>query len=703
MWMGVKRFFEKLQENEILLSIRKGMILAIPAVMAGSISLLLLGLPLPFFQTALRTFLNGTIAHGLLLIHHATLDMISLILLFTISFSYGREKNHKFRFLFPIVTLCSYLISVTDRNGEFTPDVFQSGWLFNAIFVSALSCKLFEFFSGFRRKKQVSYTDGADSFFNTVVEGVIPCILVIAFFAAWNLVLMAFFQQPNFQLLFSDFFSQIFEKLGRNLFSSLLFIFFMHFLWFFGIHGANVLDNVAKGLFESGLQKNLELIEVGQLPTEIFSKTFFDTFVLMGGCGTILCMVIAVFLFDKRKNIRELSRIAGIPALFNMNEMMVFGLPIVFNFVYLIPFLCTPLILTLISYTVMKLHLVPYVTHTVTWTVPFFISGYVATGSIAGSILQLVNIAIGVLIYFPFIRLSQRNDKKTLENNILSLTELVKEGEANGKRPELVNRGDKLAFTAKYLVGEIQYGMKTKELELFYQPQFRYDGSLFGLEALLRWKHPLSGYLYPPLVIALAEEAGIGKELGFLIIEKTCETCEKFQKKYQFQTTFSVNVTSDQLDDELFGAKIEKYLEQYHIQPKSLGIELTEQTALTSSQVMLERLQTIRSLGIDVIMDDFGMGHSSLMYLRNGHFDLIKLDGTLVREILDNSRCRDIISSIVHLSDSLGFEILAEYVETEEQRKVLKELGCENYQGYLYSQALSEKDLIFFLQEKEMI
>ena len=108
----------------------------------------------------------------------------------------------------------------------------------------------------------------------------------------------------------------------------------------------------------------------------------------------------------------------------------------------------------------------------------------------------------------------------------------------------------------------------------------------------------------------------------------------------------------------------------------------------------------IKNLGVKLAMDDFGMGHSSLMYLKEYDFDTIKLDGSLVREILTNNNCRNIISSIVLLGKSLNYSVLAEYVEKEEQKRILHELGCEKYQGYLYSKAIPYQKLIKYISQK---
>ena len=116
---------------------------------------------------------------------------------------------------------------------------------------------------------------------------------------------------------------------------------------------------------------------------------------------------------------------------------------------------------------------------------------------------------------------------------------------------------------------------------------------------------------------------------------------------------------------------------------------------------VMDKLQRLKDLGHKFLIDDFGMGHTSLTYLQTNHFEVVKLDGALTRDILENERNADIIGSIVYLSQSLHFWILAEYVETEKQRDKLAELGCSGFQGYLYSKPLRFEDLVVWMKERE--
>jgi EAL domain-containing protein (putative c-di-GMP-specific phosphodiesterase class I) len=233
---------------------------------------------------------------------------------------------------------------------------------------------------------------------------------------------------------------------------------------------------------------------------------------------------------------------------------------------------------------------------------------------------------------------------------------------------------------------------------LYYQPQIDYDGSVFGVEALLRWKHDTYGFIYPPLAISLAEEANLIDSLGNWIFSQSCSDIRTIRQAGYEDLSLSVNVSAVQLENEEFIPRLKEILEKNSLSRQLLQIEITEQIALAGSKKIIEQISSIKKLGIKLAMDDFGMGHSSLRYLKEYDFDTIKLDGSLVREVASSMNCRNIISSIVYLSKSLNCSVIAEYVEEEEQREALYELGCERYQGYLYSEPLPLDELLQYLR-----
>ena len=694
----LENIYSRLEENRILLAVRNGMVLSIPAILTGSFALLLLSIPVDAYQAFLNAWLGGFLAGFLTLVKNATLGIISLIILLAISYSYEQlDSQISYSGVTPFISLYCYIAFTMSGNKQLDMQVFESVWLFHAILVALISAWGFGWLNRNLKIRLKTFTDGADSAFYTTIATIVPAILIIALFALFNQLMFSLLGITDLQGELADAILNLFRKLGKSVGSGLLFIFLMHFMWFLGIHGSNVLDGVAKEFF---ISTGSAQAAAAHMPAEIMSKTFFDTFCLFGGAGALLCLVIAIFIVDKRKNVRGLTKMAAIPVLFNINELMLFGIPIVLNPVYLVPFLCTPLVLTVLSYLAIQTGLVPHAVRSVEWTTPIFLSGYAATGSIAGSILQLVNLTVGIFIYIPFVKLSQRHYLKSMKQQIGRLTEVVKEGEKTGTQPKLIGRKDRLSSTAKMLAGDLQYAVKSGRLRLFYQPQVNYDGKILGAEALLRWEHPVGGYIYPPLIIMLAEEAGLLDQISDFVMKQAGEDLDKLVKFCPEDFMLSLNITAGQLETPLVYQQIKGLLKKYAFRPGQVGLELTEQTALSASPVIRERMETIRGLGIQMIMDDFGMGHSSVMYLQNSQFDMVKLDGALVRELLANQRCSDIISSILYLAGSLHFQVLAEYVETEEQREALKNLGCENYQGYLFSPAVPFEQLITFLRKR---
>ena len=142
-------------------------------------------------------------------------------------------------------------------------------------------------------------------------------------------------------------------------------------------------------------------------------------------------------------------------------------------------------------------------------------------------------------------------------------------------------------------------------------------------------------------------------------------------------------------------------VEKYHIPNEWFCLEITEQDALSTSIDIADKIKNLKAKGHKFLIDDFGMGHTSLMYLQTSYFNVVKLDGSLTRDILDNERNSDIIGSIVYLGQSLDFKIIAEYVETREQRDELERLGCNAFQGYLYSKPLKLEDLLVWMEQKK--
>jgi len=696
-------FDEKWSNNTLSTAIKQGFTYMIPFVFIGSFALLFMSLPISQYQNLMEHVFGSEWKNIFSYMRDGTYNILSLIMVVCISYSYAIESNKSKKYMNPItaamVSLGSFVaISGINKEG-FSLANFGVIGVFIALITAVLSSLLF-----FKLRSIIIFrfkilSNGADANLNNALISTIPAMLTIAVFATTNQILSAFFNISDIQVFLSQCLYAFFSSIDKPFWVGFLFILFIHIFWFFGIHGSNMLEPVANSIFIPALTANQHLVASGHAPSVIFTKTFFDTFVLMGGCGTGLCLILAILITGRQINQRRLSQISFFPVLFNINELMVFGIPIVLNPTFIIPFIGVPLILTSTSYLAISTGLVPHTTNLVEWTTPIFLSGYISTGSVSGSVMQLFNLAVGTLCYIPFVKLSERVLDMQLKNNMTKVYEEYRK-EVYQPFPQLLERHDDVGRISKSLTAELEFDLQKNNIELFYQPISDYDGNVIFVEALLRWDHSRYGYINPSLIIGLAEEAKMMPRLGYQIFNKSCADL-KAMNEADVDVILSINVSASQLEEDIFVESVDRIIHKHGIDPKKLQIEITEGVALSNNERILRQVKAIKNLGVGLAMDDFGMGHSSLRYLKEYDFDTIKLDGSLIREIAPNQNCRDIVSSIVSLGKSLKYTVIAEYVDSPEQKAILNDLGCGLYQGHLFSPALPCEDIIEYILRKE--
>lgn len=526
--MNLRQAMSRFQNTIYARAVRHGLTLAIPFLIMGSFALLLTNFPLGVYQNFIRTWMNGAASAILETLYQISLGSLALVLTVTISISYGHLTETDQLFLYPIVAVCSYLAFCGGIENQ-SDYIFNAEWVFTAMVITLLSCVLFHKILKLGHRFERLHTTGADYLFNISIQCLIPVILVSLFFAVTGYVLRVAWDSSNITNFGSYLFLKLFDKISGNLFGILLYVVMTHLLWFMGIHGTNTLEAVSRHLFEQNVEINQSLVLAGHIPTEIFSKTFLDTFVFIGGCGTALSFVLALYIASKQSHNRKMSFVALPSALFNISEIAVFGFPIIFNLTMLIPFILTPVILTLISASAIKTGLVPAVTQSVEWTIPVLLSGYQATGSVSGSLLQLFNLLVGVFIYMPFVRRSEKQETGKFKQAVRQMEQDMAAGERDGVIPAYLSHKYPYYYYAKTLSMDLTNAMKRGQLQLFYQPQISSQGELHGMEALLRWNHPVTGYIAPPVLIRLAHESGILNELGYSLLDRACLDAQVIQ------------------------------------------------------------------------------------------------------------------------------------------------------------------------------
>ncbi len=699
------KLHQRLQNNLALTAIRHGLLYLIPILFIGSIALVLAGLPIPIYQHLLGRGLGEDWQNALLAISNGTFGILAILMLLGISYAFTVEFNARNnKTVSPIIVCVVALASLITLTGQTSPDMTFSKFgamnVFFAVTTALISSYMFLKLSGMPFFLLKTFSQGANAQYIEALSWLFPTAITIGFFGATNAALAAWWDITNISLWFSDMLVSMFSWIQSKEIASLLFVLLIHAFWLLGIHGNKILEPVNQQLFGHDSIAGQQLLLASQDGAEIFSRSFFNVFLFMGGCGCAMSLMLAILLFSRQKTDKNVARLSMLPTTFNMNELLLFGLPIVLNPIYAIPFVAAPLILGLISYAATIAGWVPIASNYVGWTTPIFLSGYAATGSIRGSFLQLFNLIIGIIIYMPFVRWSDATSKERMKSSLEKLYVLFKPFERQGSI-SLLTRSDEVGILARKLADDLRDDLQQGKLTLYYQPQVNARKEVFGMEALLRWRHPEFGLIYPPLVIALAEEAGLMEKLGYWITDTACGELKRLETLSSKKLTMSVNISGVQLENKELLQELDEILARYHLSPCQLEIEMTEQIALTSSQAITDRIQELKNRGVKLAMDDFGMGRSSLLYLKEYDFDTVKLDGSLVREILDNQNCREIISSIVYLSSSLGFSVLAEFVEYEAQASILEEIGCTRYQGYLYSKPLPPEELHQYLEAME--
>jgi len=236
------------------------------------------------------------------------------------------------------------------------------------------------------------------------------------------------------------------------------------------------------------------------------------------------------------------------------------------------------------------------------------------------------------------------------------------------------------------ILAELHHAIDNAELELYYQVQVDEIRGILGAEVLLRWIHPTRGMISPLDFIPLAEESGLIIPIGFWVLESACQQLKVWQNTPGRESwQISVNVSALQFQQNNFVEQVQDIISCENINPRGLKLELTESMVLENVDIIIEKMQQLNQLGIDFSMDDFGTGYSSLSCLKRLPLKQLKIDQSFVRDITTDPDDAAIVQTIISLSSSLNYDVIAEGVETNEQRQFLFNNGCSQYQGYLFS------------------
>lgn len=696
---------KKMAEQKHIAAVRRGLLLNMPLVVIGSFASLLMNFPLPAYQQWMASVLGGEWQAIFSAIYNGTFGIMSILLVVVISYfiaeaSCPAQNGAIHPVMTAIVSLtCLIAIMQPIHNQGLVGLPFD--WLgilglFPAILTALIASEVFLHLSVIKKLCIGVFLDEPDPVVSQAVNGIIPAAITVILFSLLKYMgIIAGIK--DLHQLFYNLIKLPFVEMQNTLGTAVVFEFMVQFLWFFGIHGQNVLSAILQSFYGSATENNMAIYLAGGLPTEILTSSFINAYVTIGGTGSTLCLIIAILMVRRKGNRAWLAKLSILPGVFNINELLVFGLPIVLNPIYLIPFVMAPIIMTLLAYIGITAGFVPIPTGDLNWTTPAFLSGYMASRSWAGVALQLTNIIVGVAIYLPFVILADKQKNLEMKHALDSLFEAVVSEQTYANQGILVRR-DSVGNLARILAHDLKGALTRQELILEYQPQIGSDERVTGIEALLRWPHEVFGRISPLVIIAIAEESGMIHSLGKWVIDSACQQ-HRIWKDGGVNVLMSVNVSATQFYRENIVEDISQALQRNNMNPQELEIEITERIAMNNDMRTQNILNKLYKMGIRIAIDDYGTGHSSLMYIKHFPVNTLKIDKVLSVDVVRDKNCQEIVSSIVALCVALNIKIIVEYVETKEQRDKLGQLGCGHYQGYLYSPAVPAEEAYEYIKK----
>ena len=246
--------------------------------------------------------------------------------------------------------------------------------------------------------------------------------------------------------------------------------------------------------------------------------------------------------------------------------------------------------------------------------------------------------------------------------------------------------------TASYrlqLEQDIRHALVNNEFLLYYQPKVDcHTGSLLGAEALIRWMHPQRGMISPQEFIGLAEETGLIRDIGDWVIKDVCRQIVSWRAAGFDPAPIAVNVSPQQFQEDNFTHSVADILDRNRLEPSMLELEITETTVMGDAEESISKLNIFRDMGLRISLDDFGTGYSSLSYLRRLPIHTLKIDQSFIASFCEERDTHAIVEATIILAHKLGLKVVAEGVETEEQKRLLRDIRCDALQGYLFSKPL---------------
>jgi PTS system cellobiose-specific IIC component len=398
----------KAAQQRHLCAIRAAYVSFMPFIIVGSVLLIISSFPNQSYQQFMTGMFGATWSNIIEIPFNAVFSTMSLFISFLVAYRLA-EHYEEDQVSSGILALVCFLILTpfikVEAIGNIT--VIPTEWigskgLFVAMIGSLLCTELFCWLK--RKRLIIKMPEGVPPAVQESFAALLPALIVIILVLAIRIG----FEHTSYQTIHQFIYQVVatpIRHFGTSYFGALLTVLSITILWSVGINSGSMVNGIIRPLWMENQTDNIAAIQAGVTPPHIITEQFFDM-IWMGGAGATLSLVIAMLFFARSKSMREVARLGAGASVFNINEPILFGMPIIMNPIMLIPFNLVPIVLVTVQYVAMKLGAVAVTTGVfIPWTLPPVISGFIVTGHLSGSLMQVVNLLIGAMLYLPFLRI----------------------------------------------------------------------------------------------------------------------------------------------------------------------------------------------------------------------------------------------------------------------------------------------------------
>ncbi|EPY2274657.1 PTS sugar transporter subunit IIC [Clostridium sporogenes] len=420
----MKKFFDWMEEHFVpiaakigsqrhLVAIRDGFASITPIIMAGAFAVLFNNLGWKPYQNFMDWLLPANWKDFGGGVWNGTFAIMSLLIVFTISYHLAKSYE-KDGLSAGIVSLAALLILYKPtKDGALSMDFLGGQGLFVALIVALIATEIFVKLVG-NPKLIIKMPEGVPPAVAKSFAALLPSIIVLAITAAVKQIFAAIGVADIHQALFVALQAPLQGVMG-SLGGLLVLVLVQQFLWFFGLHGSNILAPIINAVLLPLTEANVRAFKNGVNPEHIINSQFLDSYVNMGGSGATIALLIAIFIIGKKsKSQKTIANLSIAPGMFNINEPVIFGLPIILNPIYFIPFILAPLASGIIAYVLTVIGFAPKVVVMAHWTTPPILGAIISTNSIRGGITALICMAVSIIIYMPFVHMATKKDQKNI-------------------------------------------------------------------------------------------------------------------------------------------------------------------------------------------------------------------------------------------------------------------------------------------------